>query len=101
VFIKGLLTFVPRVFFREHRKRVLTKQLFTSVTRVFYPVNTGIGSSVLTKGLLTFVTRVFYPVNTGIGSSVLIKGLLTSVTSLQNLLLDLQMSVSSCSLQKD
>jgi hypothetical protein len=161
---KGLLTFVPRVFFLRkrnvlflcyHRKRVVTKQtldvlkkmdffvgttgngwsqnrLLTSGTRVFYPVNVGIGSSMLTKGLLTFVprvfflrkrnvlflcyhrkrvvtkqtldvlkkmdffvgttgngwsqnrlltsgTRVFYPVNVGIGSSMLTKGLLTFV----------------------
>jgi hypothetical protein len=92
---KGLLTFVPRVFYLRkrnalflchHRKRVVTKQtqqtldvlkktdffvvntgngwsqnrLLTSGTRVFYPVNVGIGSSMLTRGLSTFVPRVFY-----------------------------------------
>jgi hypothetical protein len=35
-------------------------RLLTSGTRVFYPVNTGIGSSVFIKGLLTFVPCVFF-----------------------------------------
>jgi hypothetical protein len=74
------------LFLCHHRKRVVTKQtqqtldvlkktdffvvttgngwsqnrLLTSGTRVFYPVNVGIGSSMLTRGLSTFVPRVFF-----------------------------------------